>query len=125
MSKVSLRVPREGVVPSSRGAEAKFGTDFLLRLWNDQTMTFTITSGSARGNAKTVGDHDIWRLPQADDTSAGRIRSTATSGPVRGRAGLMRRNLAAAEPEAEHDAGDDRGLRHCRGADPVQPPVQP
>jgi endoglucanase len=71
MSKVSLRVPREGVVPSSRGAEAKFGTDFLLRLWNDQTMTFTITSGSARGNAKTVGDHDIWRLPQADDTFGG------------------------------------------------------
>jgi hypothetical protein len=34
-------------------------------------MTFTITSGSARGNAKTVGDHDIWRLPQADDTFGG------------------------------------------------------
>jgi hypothetical protein len=58
-------------VPSSRGAEAKFGTDFLLRLWNDQTMTFHHHVGIGSGNAKTVGDHDIWHLPQADDTFGG------------------------------------------------------
>ena len=31
----------------------------------------TTRSASASGNAKTVGDHDIWRLPQADDTFGG------------------------------------------------------
>src|SRR5207344_3310058 len=27
--------------------------------------------GIGTGNAKTVGDHDIWRLPQDDDTYGG------------------------------------------------------
>ena len=27
--------------------------------------------GIGEGNAKTIGDHDIWRLPQADDTYGG------------------------------------------------------
>ena len=31
----------------------------------------TTRSGSGAGNAKTVGDHDIWRLPQEDDTFGG------------------------------------------------------
>jgi endoglucanase len=52
-------------------AEAKFGTDFLLRLWDDDTRTFHHQVGIGSGNAKTVGDHDIWRLPQADDTFGG------------------------------------------------------
>ena len=73
-------------MPSSRGAEAKSGTEFLLRLWNDQTMTFTITSGSARGNVKTVGDHDIWRLPQAD--ARRRVGSALPLHPARFAAGL-------------------------------------
>jgi endoglucanase len=52
-------------------AEAKFGTDFLLRLWDDDTRTLHHQVGIGSGNAKTVGDHDIWRLPQADDTFGG------------------------------------------------------
>ena len=70
-------------------AEARFGTDFLLRLWNDQTRTFHHQVGIGSGNAKTVGDHDIWRLPQADDTFGGsdplyryiRTRPVLRSGP--------------------------------------------
>jgi endoglucanase len=52
-------------------AEAKFGTDWLLRMWDDATSTFHYQVGIGTGNAKTVGDHDIWRLPQADDTFGG------------------------------------------------------
>jgi endoglucanase len=52
-------------------AEAKFGTDWLLRMWDDATRTFYFQVGIGTGNAKTVGDHDFWRLPQADDTFGG------------------------------------------------------
>src|SRR5919204_684905 len=48
-------------------AEAKFGTDWLLRMWDDATKTFYYQVGIGEGNAKTVGDHDLWRLPQEDD----------------------------------------------------------
>jgi endoglucanase len=61
--------------PGSAGsdftAEAKFGTDWLLRMWDDSTRTFYYQVGIGTGNAKTVGDHDLWRLPQADDTFGG------------------------------------------------------
>jgi endoglucanase len=52
-------------------AEAKFGTDWLLRMWDDTTRTFYYQVGIGTGNANTVGDHDIWRLPQEDDTFGG------------------------------------------------------
>jgi endoglucanase len=52
-------------------AEAKFGTDWLLRMWDDTTSTFHYQVGIGTGNAKTIGDHDIWRLPQADDAFGG------------------------------------------------------
>ena len=32
------------------------------------TQDALLPGGDRHGNAKTVGDHDIWRLPQADDT---------------------------------------------------------
>lgn len=52
-------------------AEAAFGLDFLSRMWDDQTKTLYIEVGIAEGNKNIVGDHDIWRLPQADDTWGG------------------------------------------------------
>jgi len=51
--------------------EAKFGTDWLLKMWNDSTKTMYYQVGIGAGNAKTISDHDIWRLPQADDTYGG------------------------------------------------------
>jgi endoglucanase len=60
-----------GSAGSNFTAEAKFGTDWLLRMWDDSTRTFYYQVGIGTGNAKTVGDHDIWRLPQADDTFGG------------------------------------------------------
>ena len=52
--------------------EAAFGTDFLLRMWNDRTRTLYYQVGIGEANSKIVGDHDIWRLPQADDTYGGK-----------------------------------------------------
>jgi endoglucanase len=52
-------------------AEARFGTDWLLRMWDDATRTLYYQVGIGTGNAKTVGDHDFWRLPQVDDTFGG------------------------------------------------------
>ena len=48
-------------------AEAKFGLDFLLRMWNERTRTLYYQVGTGEANNRYFGDHDIWRLPQADD----------------------------------------------------------
>jgi endoglucanase len=40
-------------------------------MWDDKTGTLYYQVGIGNGNAKTVSDHDIWRLPQADDTLGG------------------------------------------------------
>jgi endoglucanase len=60
-----------GSATSNFTAEAKFGTDWLLRMWDDATKTFYYQVGIGTGNGKAAGDHDIWRLPQADDTFGG------------------------------------------------------
>ena len=52
-------------------AEARFGTDFLRRMWDDSRRTLYYQVGIGEGNDTTVGDHDIWRLPQVDDTYGG------------------------------------------------------
>ncbi len=52
-------------------AEAKFGLDWLQHMWDDSTKTLYYQVGIGTGNAKTIGDHDIWRLPQADDNYGG------------------------------------------------------
>ncbi len=60
-----------GSAMSNFAAEAKFGAQWLLRMWDDSTKTLYYQVGIGEGNAKTIGDHDIWRLPQADDTFGG------------------------------------------------------
>jgi endoglucanase len=57
--------------PSNFTAEARFGVQWLLRMWNDRTRTLYYQVGIGDGNDKTVSDHDIWRLPQADDRYGG------------------------------------------------------
>jgi endoglucanase len=53
---------------SSFTEEARFGVEWLLRMWNERTRTLYYQVGIGEGNSSTIGDHDIWRLPQADDT---------------------------------------------------------
>jgi endoglucanase len=52
-------------------AEARFGSEWLLRMFDDKTGTLYYQVGIGEGNAQTLGDHDIWRLPQADDGYGG------------------------------------------------------
>ncbi|HEY2788580.1 MAG TPA: glycoside hydrolase family 9 protein [Gaiellales bacterium] len=57
-------------------AEAAFGARWLLRMWDDRTRTLYYQVGIGEANDQTLGDHDIWRLPQADDTYGGTGRAT-------------------------------------------------
>jgi endoglucanase len=65
-----------GQMGASAGAsnftrEARFGVQWLLRMWNDRTRTLYYQVGIGDGNNKAISDHDIWRLPQADDRYGG------------------------------------------------------
>jgi endoglucanase len=60
-----------GSTASNFTAEAKFGLDWLLKMWDDNSQTLYYQVGIGNGNAKTISDHDIWRLPQLDDNYQG------------------------------------------------------
>ena len=53
--------------------EAKFGLRWLQRMWNDQTSTlyYEVGIGIDFAGQPTLSDHDLWRLPQVDDTLGG------------------------------------------------------
>lgn len=51
--------------------EAKFGLDWLQKMWVDSSKTLYYQVAVASGGHAYVGDHDIWRLPQADDNYQG------------------------------------------------------
>jgi hypothetical protein len=55
--------------PSDFSAEARFGLDWLLKMWDPKTKTLYVQIGIGDGNESATGDHDIWRLPEADDQS--------------------------------------------------------
>lgn len=52
-------------------SEFSFGISWLEKMWNDSTKTLYYQVGIGAGNATTTSDHDVWRLPQADDTFGG------------------------------------------------------
>jgi len=60
-----------GSTASDFTAEAKFGLDWLQKMWDDSTRTLYYQVAVASGGSRYAGDHDIWRLPQADDTYQG------------------------------------------------------
>jgi endoglucanase len=49
-------------------AEARYGIDWLGRMWDQRTGVLRYQVGIGDGNARIVGDHDGWRLPQHDET---------------------------------------------------------
>jgi len=57
-----------GSSTSNFTAEAKFGLDWLQKMWDDSSKTLYYQVSIASGGHAFVGDHDIWRLPQVDDT---------------------------------------------------------
>ncbi len=53
--------------------EARFGTDWLLKMWDQSSRVLYYQVGIGDGNGRTIlGDHDLWRLPQADDARSPR-----------------------------------------------------
>ena len=51
-------------------AEGRFGLEWLLKMWDDETLTLYYQVGIGDGNANILGDHDWWRLPEEDDALA-------------------------------------------------------
>ncbi|MEU7891430.1 glycoside hydrolase family 9 protein [Nonomuraea sp. NPDC049152] len=53
-------------------SESLHGIKYLDKMWDGATKTLYIQVGIGAGNAEGtfVGDHDIWRLPEADDSSS-------------------------------------------------------
>ena len=60
-----------GSTTSNFTNEAKFGLDWLQKMWSDSNQTLYYQVAVASGGHNYVGDHDIWRLPQVDDTYQG------------------------------------------------------
>jgi endoglucanase len=56
--------------PAALLAEARHGTDWLLKMWDQNRRVLYFQVGIGDGNGRRIlGDHDLWRLPQADDAS--------------------------------------------------------
>lgn len=55
--------------PASLAAEARHGTDWLGKMWDERTGTLYLQVGIGSGNeaGTFTGDHDLWRLPEGDD----------------------------------------------------------
>lgn len=62
--------------PAALAAEARHGTDWLLKMWDQArgVLYLQVGLGDGTSNEKILGDHDVWRLPQADE------RAQATPG---------------------------------------------
>jgi endoglucanase len=60
-----------GSSASNFTSEARFGLDWLQKMWVDSSQTLYYQVGVGSGGHNFTGDHDIWRLPQADDNWQG------------------------------------------------------
>jgi endoglucanase len=64
-----------GAPPSANFvAEAEFGIQFLMKMWDDSTKTLYYQVGNSQSWTNfpnLLSDYDIWRLPQADDDWGG------------------------------------------------------
>jgi len=54
--------------------EARFGLDWLQRMWNNDSATLYYQVGIGSGSLSFENDHSIWRIPQDDDTLGGTQR---------------------------------------------------
>jgi endoglucanase len=85
-----------GSVNSDFTEEAKFGLDWLTKMWDPKTETLYYQVGIGTdfdSNPNLLSDHDLWRLPQVDDTEGGtdptliyiRNRPVFVAGPAGGK----------------------------------------
>ena len=70
--------------PSTLDAEARFGQDWLERAWDADSGTLYLQVGIGSGNTDGTfaGDHDLWRLPEADDALTGDANRYLRSRPA-------------------------------------------
>ena len=111
--------------PAPLLAEARYGLRWLSKMWRPRTHTLLIQVGIGSGNKAGTfrGDHDGWRLPEADDARHQpcrplRLPSTRLPGR-RPRATPISPNLvgrvsAAFALAAQRDAAHHRGPRAPR-----------
>ncbi len=103
--------------PASLLTEARHGLEWLDKMWDEQSGTLHIQVGIGSGNKQGTfyGDHDVWRLPQADDHDTDPLHRYVSRRPVfdAGAAGqpispnLAGRVSAAFALAAQHDAATD------------------
>ena len=82
--------------------EAEFGVRWLQRMWDDDSrrLYYQVGIGTDFEDFDYLSDHDIWRLPQVDDTSRATTRrfSTFAIGQCF-RPGLLDRRSARISPD--------------------------
>ncbi|MGX6600654.1 glycoside hydrolase family 9 protein [Micromonosporaceae bacterium Da 78-11] len=61
-----LLVQRDGPAPAGLAAETAHGLTWLDKMWDGDTGTLYTQVGVGSGDG-FLGDHDTWRLPEADD----------------------------------------------------------
>lgn len=127
--------------PATLLPEARHGLAWLQRMWDAKSGRLFIQVGVGSGNRAGTfrGDHDKWRLPQADDRDGGRLDRYVSHRPVFAAAApgaLLSPNLvgrvsaafalAAQVDAARHPARAARELRQARllyaRADTSSPP---
>jgi endoglucanase len=127
--------------PAALGAEAQFGRRWLAKMWDGRTRTLYLQVGIGSGNraGTYLGDHDLWRLPQADDRDrsrkhryAARHRPVFSAAPPGHRISpnLAGRVAAAFALASQNESADPARARHdlhravaiYRLADTASPP---
>jgi hypothetical protein len=75
---------RDGGPDPRIAGEARHGLDWLSKMWDAKTKTLYLQVGIGSGNDKGtfVGDHDTWRLPEADDSDTAKGHRFLRNRPV-------------------------------------------
>ncbi len=63
-------------------SEAKFGLDWLLKQWDGSRKVLYYQVGMGNTGLGYVSDHDVWRLPEVDDSLKGRENRYLAHRPV-------------------------------------------
>jgi endoglucanase len=64
--------------------EARYGLAWLDKMWDEQSLTLHLQVGLGSGNQQGtfIGDHDGWRLPEADDGDTDPLHRYVAHRPV-------------------------------------------
>ena len=70
--------------PQSLVDEARYGLTWLDKMWDESSLTLHLQVGLGSGNKQGtfIGDHDGWRLPEADDHDTDPLHRYVAHRPV-------------------------------------------